>query len=218
MKLPIIKKLRKKVYQDIAIFQDTIIDVLYSSNTSIVMHGGTVIWRCFSGNRFSNDIDAYITTKVNIKGIKKHLESTALDYGINVEKVKDTGNLLFIGFSLADIYVKVELNHAARIPQPVTMRFERADGTFTDILCLSVNDLILEKIRAYSNRKFIRDIYDIYIISSYLEKNSKIMKEMSAFLTNVPIPIDEGKLSALIYYGAVPSFNDMIAYIKRKTL
>ena len=33
----------------------------------MILHGGTVIWRCFAGNRFSNDIDAYLNPKISLK-------------------------------------------------------------------------------------------------------------------------------------------------------
>ena len=40
--------------------EDTVIELLYSRHKDLVLHGGTSIWRCYSGNRFSRDLDFYM--------------------------------------------------------------------------------------------------------------------------------------------------------------
>ena len=57
---PIIQQLKKQAHRDIARAQDLIVEVLFSIIASAVMHGGTAIWRCYQGNRFSEDIDVYL--------------------------------------------------------------------------------------------------------------------------------------------------------------
>ncbi len=214
MHLPIIKRLKKREYREIAAFQDYAIDVLYRSYSNIVLHGGTVIWRCFAGNRFSNDIDAYLDSKISLKDTRDKLKLAAEEQGIKLEKVKDTGNLMFIGFSLDDIYLKVEISHFAKGLKPIAMRFERADGTYSDIISISANDLLAEKIAAYRDRRFIRDIYDIYILSSYIERDKKTIREVSDFLNKMPPPVNEEELASLIYNGPVPSLQSMLMQIR----
>ena len=46
-----------------------------------------------------------------------------------------------------------------------------------DVLTLSPENLILEKIGAYENRRFIRDIYDVYHLSNYVTEARKIRKK-----------------------------------------
>ena len=140
----------------------------------------------------------------------------AADYGINVEKVKDSGNLLFIGFSLNNTYLKVEINHTFKKLNPLVTRFERVDGTFTDVLALSPEGLIAEKINAYSDRRFIRDIYDVYILSEYAKKEPDLKKKVNDFLSNIAQPVDEEDLKVLIYAGPVPSFQSMVSSIKAR--
>ena len=70
MRLPIIKRLKKREYREIATFQDYAIDILYRSYSNMILHGDTVIWRCFAGNRFSNDIDTYLDPKISLKNTK----------------------------------------------------------------------------------------------------------------------------------------------------
>ena len=214
MRLPIIKRLKKREYREIATFQDYAIDILYRSYSDMVLHGGTVIWRCFSGNSFSNDIDAYLDPNINLEDTRDKLKSAAEEQGIRVEKVKDTGNLMFIGFSLGDTYLKVEISHFVKCLKPMAMRFERVDGTYSDIISISANDLVAEKIAAYRGRRFIRDIYDIYILSSYIERDKNTIRKISDFLNKMPPPVNEEDLASLIYEGPVPSLQSMLMQIR----
>lgn len=60
MKIPLMLKLRKSAHKDIAAAQDLIVESLYDTFNDAVLHGGTCIWRCYQGKRFSEDIDMYI--------------------------------------------------------------------------------------------------------------------------------------------------------------
>lgn len=216
MKLSIIKLLKKREYQDLSTFQDTVVETLYQIDSGIVLHGGTAIWRCFSGSRFSNDIDAYISSKDELENLKAGISSAASDHGVKVEKIKDTGNLIFMAFSSGDTYLKVEMNYVKGHVSAIPTRFEKVDGTYTEILTLSPEDLILEKIDAYSDRRFIRDIYDMYILSDYVTDPAKIKKAVVAFTDKIEKPLNEKDLKALIYTGPIPSFNNMVEHIRRR--
>ncbi len=216
MNMPIIKLLKKREYQEISRFQDVVVEALYQTDSSIILHGGTAIWRCFSGSRFSNDIDAYISSKKELERLKTGILSTASDRGIKIEKIKDTGNLIFMAFSSGDTYLKVEINYVKKSISPVASRFEKVDGTYTEILTLTPEEFILEKIAAYSDRRFIRDIYDIYILCDYVQNANKISKAVLLFLNKIERPINESDLKALIYTGPVPSFDNMIVHIRRR--
>jgi len=52
-KIPLHLKLKRKSHKDIARLQDIVIDVLYKIFPNAILHGGTAIWRCYNGNRFS---------------------------------------------------------------------------------------------------------------------------------------------------------------------
>ena len=164
MKLPIIKLLKTRSYRDLATFQDAAMEMLYQTDSTVVLHGGTAIWRCYGGNRFSNDIDIYLRSKEHTEKIKAGIEKMADVYGITMEKAKDTGHLVFIGLSLNGTYLKIEINYWETRIKPIAGRFERVDGGYIEIRTLSPEDLIMEKISAYKDRRFIRDIYDIYIL------------------------------------------------------
>lgn len=52
MLLPIIQRLKKKEYREIAPFHDAVVDLLYQTESSVILHGGTAVWRCYGGGRF----------------------------------------------------------------------------------------------------------------------------------------------------------------------
>ena len=59
--IPPILKLRKQAQKNIASAQDKIVEEIFKVfGKTAVLHGGTSIWRCYRGNRFSEDIDVYI--------------------------------------------------------------------------------------------------------------------------------------------------------------
>ncbi len=216
MKPPIINMLKKREYRELASFQDDAVDILYQTDNTIIMHGGTAIWRCYGGGRFSNDIDIYLTSKEQLERLKESISRVAPAHGVKVEKIKDTGNLVFIGLSINGVYMKVEINYTKTALKPILQRFEKVDGTYTEILTLSPGDLILEKIEAYTDRRFIRDIYDIYILSNYADaaENTKLKPKVLSFLNSIAPPVNEEGLVAILYSGPIPSFDTMVKYIR----
>jgi len=63
--IPINLKLKRKAHKDIAYAQDLIVEEIYNFFPKAVFHGGTAIWRCYNGNRFSEDIDLYMNKDKN---------------------------------------------------------------------------------------------------------------------------------------------------------
>ena len=53
MKIPLANQLKKRQQVETALLQDEIIGIIYLITEDMVLHGGTAIWRCYSGKRFS---------------------------------------------------------------------------------------------------------------------------------------------------------------------
>ncbi|MEW5996401.1 MAG: nucleotidyl transferase AbiEii/AbiGii toxin family protein [Candidatus Micrarchaeota archaeon] len=205
MQIPLRNRLRKRLHTETAMLQDEVADMVYSIEPKAVLHGGTAIWRCYGGNRFSEDLDFYFPPE---KDFEKNLREKASERGLSIPKYKMTENVIFAKISGGETEVRLEINLSARkkgIPKP----YERLDGSFMDVFTLSPEELILEKISAYSGRRLIRDIYDIYHLSRLITDDSLVKKEMQKFLKEIPAPLDEKTLAALLYSGAVPSFAQM---------
>src|SRR3989344_4683364 len=91
VKIPLNLKIIKKSQKELAYTQDILVEELYKSIPNAVIHGGTAIWRCYKGNRISEDIDVYIDKdnkqigdffesleKKGFKIIKKRAKETSL--------------------------------------------------------------------------------------------------------------------------------------------
>ena len=191
MKLPIVKQLKKRDRIETAGLQDELIHLLYNVDNSLIIHGGTAIWRCYSGYRFSVDIDLYsVNFPERLTNFKKELKSNEL----KLNKLIDTGNIVFLNISSNDISVKIEINHKYYPENPVEMEYELIDGNTLNVLTLSAESLINEKILAYKDRKFIRDLYDIYVLLKYVDRPETVKSELLKFINTLEKPVDENVL------------------------
>ncbi len=212
MNIPLVNKLKKRLHLEVAMLQDEVVELLYSIDNNLVFHGGTAIWRCYNGNRFSEDLDFYAKSPASLeKGFKQTIESR----GLLVSKFKKTENLIFAKVSNGRTDVLVEVNFSTFKPF-VSKPFEKADGSSLIIFTLSPESLFLEKIQAYKNRKFIRDIYDIYHLSNLIQENNALIAAAKGFLETLEKPVDEKNLKAIVYSGAIPSFDQMVQALKRR--
>ena len=204
--IPLILRLKKLQHKDIARAQDIIIEELYKIIDNAVLHGGTAIWRCYQGNRFSEDIDMYVPDSEKINIFFKNLEKR----GFIIEKKKITENSLYSNLKFERVYVRFEA--LFKKVKYVLRDYETIDGNFITVSTLTQEELIKEKINAYLNRKKIRDLYDIFFLLRYVQKIAELKKLIKEFEN----PIDEKELKIIIFEGTVPNSKKMLEYIKYK--
>lgn len=214
MNVPIEQRLANEVQVKMARLQDLAIDALYSVDEKIVLHGGTAIWRCYHGNRFSDDLDLYVKTQGEMSAVRNNLSFALKKYGVGMSEAKAIGKSTVITVTDSGAKVRLEIGIAPRHLRAVEMGFERSNGTRTSVLTLSAQSLIIEKITTYSSRRYARDIYDIYHLSAMAD-SLEIKKEVCAFLEGLKPPVDEKNLESIVYSGAAPSFSGMVESIRR---
>jgi predicted nucleotidyltransferase component of viral defense system len=208
-KIPLILKLRKRVHKDVASAQDVIVEEIYKVLNDAVMHGGTAIWRCYSGNRFSEDIDMYLPrNKKRLDKFFDNLESR----GFQIKKRKETDNALYSNLNLngEDVRFEALFNKVSGS----LAEYETVDGNLITIYTLTPEELIREKVGAYLTRRKVRDLYDIYFLLRHAEKGS-VSKELERLVKEFKPPVDERELRVLIIQGLVPSVKKMLEYIRR---
>lgn len=204
-KIPLEKRLKKAAHKKLAFAQDLIIGIIYTHFPRAVVHGGTAIWRCYNGNRFSEDIDVYVSKKSNEDKIFDNFLISLKSRGFVVKKFKRTANSIFSKFELSGVEIRFEAVFRD-IKNFLVKPFELADGTFANVYTLSPEDLLLEKSLAYKSRKKIRDLYDIWFLSNLVDV-TKIKQHLDF---SVEEPKDYGSLKALIIFGAIPSIKDLV--------
>jgi predicted nucleotidyltransferase component of viral defense system len=212
--LPLKIKLKKKIHRDIAMAQDLIVIEMYNSFPNIVIHGGTCIWRCYRGNRFSEDIDVYLPVKYKESEELNLFKDNLKKRGFVLEKFKETENSIFSKFSFQNSIVSFEATFK-NIGKSVTKTFELSDGNFITVYTLSPEDIIKEKISAYAKRRKIRDLYDIFFMLNFVEDRKAIVQPLRDLIRNFKKPLDLNDLKALLISGAIPSLDEMLRVIEK---
>ncbi|MGC8533769.1 MAG: nucleotidyl transferase AbiEii/AbiGii toxin family protein [Candidatus Parvarchaeum sp.] len=208
MELPIIYKLRREQQKELAQLQDEVVEVVYSLLENAVIHGGTAIWRCYNGKRFSEDIDLYSYYK---EDFRDKLEVELKKRGLILLKFRQTKNTLFS--QISNDTTKMSLEITRKNIKGTLKVYQKANGSSIDVLTLKPEELILEKIEAYNDRRRIRDIYDVYFLSRIVtdKDTKKIVKDC---LSKIKKPLDENDLKTIVYEGKIPTFYDMIEELK----
>lgn len=208
--IPLILKLRKQSYKDIAAAQDIIVKELYNILDKAVFHGGTAIWRCYGGNRFSEDIDVYIPkNEENINAFFERMKNK----GFIVKKKKISENSLYSELELNRTSVRFEALFIKKMPEAVLGEYLASDGNMITVYVLSPEKLVKEKVNAYLKRLKIRDLYDIFFLLRHVKDKEVISKDIRNLINNFKDPVDEKDLKILIIEGLVPSTEKMIQYI-----
>jgi predicted nucleotidyltransferase component of viral defense system len=211
---PLMSRLRRADFLKLAELQDKFVDCIYSFDNALVLHGGTAIWRCYSGNRFSFDIDGYIMSKKESDKINKELTWALSKSGVKLDRVRNMGISIFADAIDQDTRLKLQLTEPDKKIKPIRMNYERADGSFLSVLTLSPEDFIIEKIRAYESRGYIRDLYDIYQLIDKIDDKKTTSKKLKQFIKTIKPPY-ESELGNIVLSGVVPTFDDIIKHINR---
>ncbi len=207
--IPIILKLKKAKHKEIAKAQDLIIEKLYKVFDKAVLHGGTSIWRCYNGNRFSEDIDVYLQR--NIENVNLFFENIK-KIGFKIIKKRISEKSIYSELELNRTFVRFEA--IFKNIEGILKEYTTVEGNLITIYTLGPEVLVNEKISAYINRLKIRDLYDIYFLLRYVKDRDKIKKDLRLFADKFKQPVDKNELKVLIIEGLVPSVEKMMEYIK----
>ncbi len=188
--------------------QDKIIELIFKNVKDAVFHGGTCIWRCYGGKRFSKDIDIYIAKQSSIKKVLNRLIQEGFDVKTDTQRRL---TFFYTVHNSTDVSLQI---HNTMAKGEIT-RYLETDGTAISVYALTPESLILEKISAYKDRRLERDLYDIMILTNSVKNKSHIIKQLNEFLNHLDKPKDKGALSGLIYDGIHPTFEDIAEYLKR---
>lgn len=209
--------------------EDTIIELLYGKYIHLVLHGGTAIWRCYSGNRFSRDLDFYLDAKNITEKMKyyKEIAKFLQDYGFVIKEkgYSNSTNTMHFLVEIAETKMKININFNYKKGAPV--EYLKVDGSKIIILSLNPLKLLNEKIEAY-NDKFdnegsfkhpeAHDLYDIWYLTTQIKKRDvSTIKKLKLLINKIEKhpPVDINSLGHLIISGVPPSFDFIIDKLKK---
>ena len=207
--IPLILKLKKSGHKEIAKAQDLIIEEIYKIFDKAVIHGGTSIWRCYNGNRFSEDIDMYIPKEISkINDLFENLEKK----GFRIIKKKVGKNSIYSNLELNRTIVRFEA--IFKTVNGVLKEYQTSEGNLITVYTLTPEELIKEKINAYIKRYKIRDLYDVFFLLRYVKNKDSIKRELNHLINNFKQPVDKKELKVLVIEGLTPEVDKMLQYIK----
>jgi len=208
--IPLTLRLKKQAHRRVAEAQDLIVKELYNVFDDAVLHGGTAIWRCYSGNRFSEDIDAYLSRdESKIQKLFKNLSKA----GFTVLKKKTTDNTLYSSLDFNGTVVRFEA--LFKDVEGSLREYETSDGNVLMVYALTPEELVKEKTAAYLNRQKVRDLYDVFYLLAHVKDRAKIQKDLEKLIRQYKPPLDEEDLKILITEGLAPTAGKMLDYISR---
>lgn len=206
--MPIANRLRKRMHRTIALVQDILVIEVYNSFPVAIIHGGTAIWRCYGGNRFSEDLDVYLPHNAKRANARNFL-SNLKRKGFTVDKWKTTGNSIYGKFSSLGVSVRYEALFK-NIRDFTVKHFEMSDGTFIIVNTLSPEQMIEEKVLAYLARKKVRDLYDVFFLLRFVENVTEVKDYLDRLMEGFQRPEDERILKTLIISGSIPTVENML--------
>ncbi len=194
---------------ELALLQDYVMEIIYNSiEPGALLYGGTAIWRCYGGMRFSEDIDIYMKS-ASIEKLIKNLPA----YDLTLEsRDKDLQTIVRVSNGKTSLLIEAKEGNA----ESTIMPYVKVDGSTMAIGVLTPAELLMRKIEAYSNRKYMRDLYDIYVLTGRLDsKDYFVRSKLLEFIKTINKPADEKVLKSLVYAGKAISYREFIDYIKK---
>lgn len=194
-------------YLNKARLQDSVAGALSMEGRRAVLHGGTGIWRCYQGKRFSEDVDVYIWKESTLRAVLDRLRLS----GLHVFKGKERRyNYYTVSNGSTEISIQINTHKKSGILKS----YEAVDGSYTSLYILDPISLFYEKLDTYDNRREERDIYDLKVLTRHVSKED-VKSALSAFLPKLKPPNDMGALKELVYGEAAPSFEELKDYLSR---
>jgi predicted nucleotidyltransferase component of viral defense system len=209
--IPLILKLRRNIHKNIALAQDLVVNEVYKVFDTAILHGGTALWRCYSGNRFSEDVDIYI--KKDLKKINLLFDKLQ-KAGFKISKKKISENSIYSALVYNGTIVRLEA--LFKNTKGFLKEYLTSDGNMITCYTLTPEELIIEKAGTYLKRRKVRDLYDVFFLLRHAKINERVKSSLQELVEKFKEPVDEENLRVIIIEGVVPSSESMLNRIKRE--
>lgn len=210
--MPIIERLTDSNQRLKAMLQDRAAESIFSARVGAVFHGGTAVWRCYGGERFSKDIDIYVKNRQAVEKILYRLMRGGMRHELLQERKTSFG--LYRNYAVRSGLSDIALQTTFAKMKGSIATYELVNGSYTNVVSLTAEELLLEKLDALIDRSKARDLYDIWILSRY-NVSKKVSEAIGkAFGKQIKI-IDYDELRHTVY-GLLPTMEEMKEAIIRR--
>ncbi len=208
--IPLILRLKRKEHKEIARAQDIIVEELFNVFDKAILRGGTAIWRCFGGNRFSEDVDVFIPKdKQKIDLFFEKLKQK----GFEIVKKKISENSIFSKLKQNSTIVKFEA--LFKNANGILSEYQTVDSNILMVYSFTAEQFVNGKVDTYLNRLKVRDLYDIFFLLRHLKQKEMVKDQLTKLIKEFKSPLDEKNLKVIILEGLCPTVDEMLTYIKR---
>ncbi len=209
---PLATRLKRRAHISIALAQDILMSEAYDAFPDCVLHGGTAIWRCYGGGRFSEDVDFYIPVREG--NATPRFRAGVVAKGMKELEFKVTENAIFAKYDRLGSAVSFEAA-LRQPPESVVKPYEMLDGNLMLVRTLTPEDLILEKASSYASRMKVRDLYDVFFLLNLVEVRAKVLGSVARMVEEHRRPVDQEQLKATVIVGVAPSWETLFEGIRR---
>lgn len=164
--------------------QEVLLLLIYRNFDFLAFKGGTCLYKFHRLDRFSEDLDFSATKEFDLEVFTSALTAGLERFGLPVQdvsrkRVRDTVLLrlrvraqLYSGAPTGLCTIRLDINTTSDVLQPktLTLRPLYPDIPSFEVLALSKEELLAEKVRAIMTRTKARDVYDLW----FLLKETKI--------------------------------------------
>jgi hypothetical protein len=207
--IPLAVRLKKRSQRTLALAQDLAVMEVFDAFPGSILHGGTAIWRCYGGQRFSEAVDFYFP-RLAQRDLER-LAAALSAKGLSPSKAKVTQASVFAKFHYAGEALSIEgLVGSTAGREAVPRQYEMLDGARMLVGTLAPEGLLVEKAAAYLSRAKVRDLYDVFFLATTTGPGTAHARErVSELLSTFRPPVDERQLRSLVISGVAPSVKAM---------
>lgn len=180
-------------YTEKLYLQDIILSTISSETVDeIVFKGGTALLKFYQLDRFSEDLDFTAQEELDFSELVKKIVRDLENHGAEVEEREDeekeksfktrlgVKGPLYTGDRRSLNFIRIEINRKSSVQTLQTLRYNPhfQDLASFELLVLSEEEILAEKIRAVLTRTKPRDLYDIYhLLSKGVEIREELVEE-----------------------------------------
>lgn len=158
----------------------------------LVFKGGTALLKLYNLDRFSEDLDFAAVKEIDLVKVLESVGRHLGNFGAKVGKVESENNEnsfnarlgvqgpLYTSDELSLSFFRIEVNKMTEAENPIVRRYTPnfPDIPAFEILTLTEEEILAEKIRGLVTRSRPKDLYDIYhLLSKGVEIDKKLVEK-----------------------------------------
>lgn len=131
--------------------------------TKLIFSGGTMLRLCFGLDRFSVDLDFWVTEKVDSKKLYNEIE-TCLSESYSIKDKANKFNTILFEIKTKDYprSLKLEIRkEPKRIKTGSAIAYSKYSSSQVFLKVVSLEEMASAKVEAFLERKEIRDVFDL---------------------------------------------------------